>query len=538
MPPSTAAPAVKPHRTRRSTRIVRIGAGALAATCVLAVLCIRFWPFGEKPVIQGLQEASDSGVRVRNFHETYFPYPGCILEGVTFSRAPDGVKPLITIDRLTIRSTYIGVLRLHVSRITVEGMHIVIPPFGTAEPLQTKRSTIAIDEIVANGAIVEFESRDPDKAPLRFDIHEATLRDVSWSSPLTYRVKVRNPEPPGEISATGKFGVWNEDDPAETPVSGEYKLDHADLSVFRGIAGTLSSSGKFDGKLGHIDIAGTTNTPDFEVTSGGHPVPLTAEFIAYVDATHGDTFLKRVDANFRKTHIIASGSVAESANGKGKTALVDLSANGGRIEDLVGLFVKKEPAPMSGPVTLRVTVRIPSGDRPFLEKIGLRGAFGIGGGEFSQASTQEGINKLSAGARGEKDTSDPETVLTDLTGQVVVENGRAKFPELSFGVPGATARMKGSFGLVDYKMDLRGQLWVDTKLSNTTSGAKAVLLKMMDPLFKKRNKGEVLPVRISGTYQKPSFGLDLADKKAERMAPPSPTPDPRLPANLPKSHKQ
>jgi AsmA-like C-terminal region len=537
MPSSTVAPPSKPHRTARSTRIVLAGAGTLAAICVLAVLCIRFWPFGEKSVIQGLQEASDSGVRVRSFHETYFPYPGCILEGVTFARAPDGVTPLITIDRLTIRGTYPGIFRLHVNRITAEGMHIVIPPFGTAEPLQTKRSKIAIDEIVANGAIVEFESRDPEKVPLRFDIHEAMLRDVSWSGPLTYRVKLHNPEPPGEVSATGKFGVWNEDDPAETPVSGEYKFDHADLSVYRGIAGTLSSSGKFDGQLGHIDISGTTNTPDFEVTSGGHPVGLTTEFSAYVDATHGDTFLKRVDAHFGKTRIVASGSIAKSANGRAKITLLDLSANGGRIEDLVGLFVKKEPAPMSGPVTLRVKVEIPSGDRPFLEKISLRGAFGIGGGEFSEA-TQQGINKLSAGARGEKDTSDPETVLTDLTGQVVVENGRAKFPELSFGVPGATARMRGSFSLVDYKIDLHGQLWVDTKLSNTTSGAKAVLLKMMDPLFKKRNKGEILPVRISGTYQKPSFGLDLEDKKAERVATPSPTPDPRAPASLPKSRKQ
>jgi hypothetical protein len=95
--------------------------------------------------------------------------------------------------------------------------------------------------------------------------------------------------------------------------------------------------------------------------------------------------------------------------------------------------------------------------------------------------------------------------------------------------------MRGGFSLIDYKIDLRGQLWVDSKISNTTSGAKAILLKMIDPLFKKRNKGEVLPVRISGTYQKPSFGLDLEDKKAERVAPPSPTPDPRPPANLPKS---
>jgi hypothetical protein len=66
---------------------------------------------------------------------------------------------------------------------------------------------------------------------------------------------------------------------------------------------------------------------------------------------------------------------------------------------------------------------------------------------------------------------------------------------------------------------------VQTKISNTTSGPKALLLKIMDPFFKKRKKGEVLPVRISGTYDKPSFGLDLMDKNAQnppRTIPPPP----------------
>jgi hypothetical protein len=31
-----------------------------------------------------LQESSDSTVTVRSFHRTYFPSPGCVLEGVEF----------------------------------------------------------------------------------------------------------------------------------------------------------------------------------------------------------------------------------------------------------------------------------------------------------------------------------------------------------------------------------------------------------------------------------------------------------------------
>ncbi len=95
------------------------------------------------------------------------------------------------------------------------------------------------------------------------------MRDVGWDGPLTYHLKVHNPEPPGEVTASGKFGIWDDNDPGQTPISGEYTFDHADLSVYHGIAGILSSLGKFRGNLDHIDISGTTDTPDFEVNPAG-----------------------------------------------------------------------------------------------------------------------------------------------------------------------------------------------------------------------------------------------------------------------------
>jgi hypothetical protein len=95
------------------------------------------------------------------------------------------------------------------------------------------------------------------------------------------------------------------------------------------------------------------------------------------------------------------------------------------------------------------------------------------------------------------------------------------FNDLAFSVPGAAARMHGTYNIINHKIDLRGQMKVDTKISKTTSGAKALLMKMMDPFFKKRKKGEVVPVRISGTYEKPSFGLALNDKQAQSVDPPS-----------------
>jgi hypothetical protein len=492
-----------------------------AAICAIAVTWRHWWPFEEPSVIKNLQEVSDSQVRAESFQKTYFP-PGCVMTGVQFLHGSIS-KPLITIEKLTVRGSYPGILAHYIPRITAEGTHVFIPPIGTGQTFHTTPSTLTIGEIVANGATLEIASQKSGEKPLRFEIHESSFGDVAPKRAMTYRISVHNPNPPGEITASGKFGAWVKNNAAQTPLSGEYKFEHADLGVYHGIAGMLSSTGKFDGTLGHINIAGNTDTPDFEVTMSGHRVRLITEFNAYVDATKGDTFLQRVDARFRKTRVIAEGSIAKSENGRGKTALIHLSTRNGRIEDILGLFVKKQPPPMSGAVTLRAKVEVPPGDQPFLEKIRLKGKFGIEAGEFSNSTTQEGVDKLSAGARGEKDTPDPATVLTDLLGRVTLSDGVATFSDLSFGVPGASAHLNGTYNIINHKIDLRGQMQVDTKISNTTSGAKSFLLKVMDPFFRKRKKGEILPVRISGTYENPSFGLDLRDKKAQQVAPPSST---------------
>jgi hypothetical protein len=127
------------------------------------------------------------------------------------------------------------------------------------------------------------------------------------------------------------------------------------------------------------------------------------------------------------------------------------------------------------------------------------------------------VNELSAGARGEN-KDDPETVLTDLKGRVVLEHGVASFSDLSFHIPGAGARLHGTFNLLNYKIDLHGDMRVDTQISKTSSGMKALLLKAMDPLFKKKKKGEVVPVHIGGTYNHPNFGLDLAHSDADKQS--------------------
>lgn len=506
------------HRSPASSRLRKgIAISAVAAAmilCVAALLCVKYWPFSERAVQQDLAEASDSTITVHGYHPTYFPIPGCVLEGVEFRHGSRQFE-IITIDKLRIEGSYPGVFKRHVPRITAIGVRVLIPPFGAGVQFHSQHSNLVVDELVANGAKVEFEPADAHQRPLVFEVHEAVLRNVRWGSPIQYQLKLHNPNPPGEISVKGNFGAWADGHPQDTPISGAFTFEHADLGVYGGIAGILTSSGKLDGVFKHINVLGTTDTPDFVVTSGGQKHSLSTHFDAYVDAMRGDTFLNRVEARFGRTTVIAQGSVAGSESRRGKVGDFHFTAQHGRIEDLLGLFVTAPRSPMSGDLSFVSNAQLPPGDEPFLARVTLRGRFGIDEGNFRR-ETQKDVNALSAGARGQN-KDDPETVLSGLTGTVGLSGGVAQFSDLGFNVPGANARLHGTYDVVNHRIDLHGDMKVDTKISKTSSGAKALLLKIMDPFFRKKKKGEIVPVHILGTYEKPQFGLDFTndDKKAK-----------------------
>jgi hypothetical protein len=80
---------------------------------------------------------------------------------------------------------------------------------------------------------------------------------------------------------------------------------------------------------------------------------------------------------------------------------------------------------------------------------------------------------------------------------------------LSFAVPGAEVRLKGTYGLVNEQIDFHGELRTEAKVSEMTSGIKSFFLKLVDPLFEKKGMGAVIPIRIGGSAGAPSFGLEV-----------------------------
>ena len=79
-------------------------------------------------------------------------------------------------------------------------------------------------------------------------------------------------------------------------MSGDYEFIDARLDTIKGIGGILNSTGSFEGVLEHINVKGTTTTPDFQLNLAKQPVNLDTRFIAVVDGTSGDTYLEEVDA--------------------------------------------------------------------------------------------------------------------------------------------------------------------------------------------------------------------------------------------------
>jgi hypothetical protein len=495
---------IRSHSLSRRTIILIIS--GTSALFLIMFLASREWPFSEESIAQRLSEASDSSISVHSFRRSYFPFPGCVLDGVVFRRGSRN-RTFISIDKLVVQGSYFQLLRRHVPRIIANGAHIFVAPAGQEQPFNTKDSNSVVEELLVHDSVVDFLTDNPRKAPARFLVHEASFHDLKFGNPFTYNIKAHNPNPPGEIAIHGKIGTLKHGRTGETPVSGEYTFEHADLSVYHGIAGMLSSTGKFNGTLGHMDVSGATEVPNFTVESSGHTVRLGTNFDAYVDATRGDTFLRHVEAQWGHTLVEARGSVA-SGDGR-KVGRFDFSVQQGRIEDLLILFVKEERSPMSGPIALKAHAEIPPGKEEFLTKITMSGTFDIERGRFTKPRTQNDLDQLSAGARGEN-KEDAERVLTNLNGEVNLEDGIAQFSHIGFDVPGAAANLHGKYNIVNHRVDLHGQMKVDTRISKTTSGVKSFLLKILDPFFfKKRRRGELVPVHVMGTYEHPDFGLDL-----------------------------
>lgn len=440
-------------------------------------------------------------------------FPRIVISGEKVVYRPDNrsdVPPLIQIRRFSAETNWIVVLGEHVRRLTLEGLVITVPPRreGAAPKpaANTKARGVVIDRIVANGAMLLILPKKAGKEPLEFDLHDLTLNSASEEQAMSFTTVLKNAKPPGEIHSSGKFGPWQSGDPARTPVEGEYTFDHADLAVFKGIAGILSSRGNYQGTLDHIEVSGTTDVPDFRLRISGQPVHLATNFHSIVDGMNGDTTLDPVNGMLGETRIVARGEVANQGGEKGKTVRLDGKVQNGNLADVLRLAVPGEPS-MSGAISFESSIVIPPGDVDVAEKLQLDGHFTIAQAEFSKLNVQDKVNELSHRGSGNPKAPEDQNVASNFRGRFKLNGGVITFSDLNFAVPGADISLAGTYGLEDRKIDMRGHAILRAKLSQTTTGIKSFLLKALNPLFETNKAGASIPIHIAGTSKSPSFGL-------------------------------
>jgi len=475
-----------------------------------------------------LSDRLDADVAIGDLHWRVFPR--LHAEGTALTVRRRGVTaypPLITVRSFSVDGYLLGVWRKHVARVKLDGLDIQIPPDADDNPATASRESqdsptserrrdaraydgVVIDTLEADEAQLAVIPRKASKAPRVWAIHTLRMHNVGMNAAMPFKATVKNAVPPGEIETNGNFGPWRSEDPGATALQGAFTFARADLSVFKGISGILSAHGTFGGVLERIIVDGETTTPDFTISVGGHPFPLNTKYEAIVDGTNGDTYLERIDASFLNSALVAKGAVVDAPKGvHGRTVSLDIDMRKGRIEDIMRMAVPTPKPPMTGGLTVVTKFQLPPGDSDVSQRLQLDGAFSILGATFTNYDVQGKIISLSHLSRARGRDTPKQNVASNFTGRFKLGGGRLALPDLMFGVPGARVELAGHYALKEETLDFRGRLLMDAKISQTTRGFKSLLLKVVDPLFKRKGGGSSVPIKITGTRGKPEFGLDV-----------------------------
>jgi hypothetical protein len=516
----------------RRARIIALTLAAVVALLLASVLAMRELSEWVRQRMETMVESRfDGSVEVDMLAVQLFP--SIRMTGTGFRLRRENrrdVPPLITIGEFSATTGFALLWQRRVRQVTVARMEIYVPPDDHAgsKPDEAEKPReaagdegnrgpsmggLVIEEIVSTDARLEVAPDDPDGTPLLFDIQEVRLTNFSPFSPAAYEARLVNPKPRGEIVTSGSFGPWNPKQPRQTPMAGDYTLKDADMSVFNGITGALTSVGRFEGRLEALDVTGGTTMPDFVVDTGGHPMRLDTTFVARVDGTNGNTYLDRVSARLGESPIEAVGEVAGTKESGGKSVRLHVTSDKARLEDFLYLVVPQDQPMMLGAIGLDTKLEIPPGEAPVVDKLRLDGRFTIRQGRFVTSTVQDKVDELSRRGQGKPTNTSIDEVRSEFGGRFTLRDGELRLPRLSFSVRGAAVTLAGTYGLRGGRLDFAGELRLDARLSQTTTGFRSFLLKLVDPFFAKDGNGTVLPIGVSGTVHKPEFGVRLLRRK-------------------------
>jgi len=509
---------------RRKTRILLWSLLALLVAGAIGFVWLRTLPaplesWLQDRVLLALREHYHGDVQLQNLHVTLIPTFRATADNFVLpNRGGPDLPSFILVKHLTAETGFLELLRspIHLTWLKLDGLEIRVAPKRGGTPGNNNKSkrhmhlaNFVIDKVDADGAELYILRKDPAKEPMQFDIRKLTLRSAGVGQPMTFQAELTNPTPPGLIATTGRFGPWNFDQPSATNVGGHYDFQHADLSVFNGISGILSSTGDYTGTLHNIVVDGRTDTPDFELDRSGQAVHLTTQFHAVVDGTNGNTYLQPVNAHFLNSNItVVQGEIAGKAGQKGKTIALDVDAHEARVEDFLTLAAKSDPPMLTGHIKLEAAVVIPPGSEPVLQKLLVNGQFDISDAKFTNDTLKKVIAELSRRGQGKPNDTSIEDVPAEFLGDFQLLKSDLHFSKLQFVVPGVAARMNGSYGLHTQQLDFVGDVSLNARVSQMVTGAGRWILLPFDLIFMKHGAGTYVPLSISGTRSQPQIKVN------------------------------
>jgi hypothetical protein len=473
-------------------------------------------------VVRTLAERLDSDVELESFSVDTFPVVHINGTGLVIRhKGRRDVPPLVSIRSFEIRGGLLGLVARprRFRSVTLTGLQVAIPPGGLSsdraadsppseDPLGP--AAIVIGRLVADDAALALIPKKAGKSPRVFAIHRLTLDGLGRGEPMPFEAAITNPLPKGIVLTRGTFGPWQRSEPGQTPLSGAFTFNDVDLSTIKGIGGGLNANGTFGGMLARIDVEGRTESPDFRVNVAGNPVPLNTTFKAVVDGTDGDTYLNDVSATILQTSLKATGAVAGQEGVKGRTVKVDVTIEKGRIEDVLQLAVKGDRPVMTGALTLRAAFVLPPGPDDVIDRLKLNGTFAVAAARFTDRTAQAKVAEMSDRATPGDASPDARSVLSNFAGRFDLAGARLALADGRFAIPGADVRFAGRYGLRDESLDFDGTLRMEATVSEAAGGGvKSVLLKAVDPVFRRDGAGAVVPFRVGGSRGDPKVGLDF-----------------------------
>ena len=547
---------------------------SVSLVLIAAVLGVAAWvvarhtePFLRSMIVEVLEDRFHARVELDSFHISVAHvltaegrglrvWPPAQVAGVTAAPARDASDPLIRLAEFHFRMPlrYDRGKPFHIAMIRLKGLDIHLPPkshFGQgAAPSASTGSdakkmdnliSFVVDTVECDAANLLLETSKPGKLPVDIGIaHLKLTREggLNATAPVNFDADVTVPKPHGAAHATGTIGPWNQTDPGESALEGKYTFDNADLGSFKGIAGTLSSTGNYQGTLRELLVDGDTDTPNFALTHFGHTMALHTHFHAKVDATNGDTWLEPVNATLGHSQFTAQGQVVRVAETnpntpgglpavKGHDIALHVDLSGARIEDFLYLASKSGNPLLTGALTMKAALHIPPGPAPVHERLNLKGAFNLDDVRFTSAKIQDKITELSLRGQGRpKDVkgADPGSIQSAMQGDFTMGGGVIALPELTYTVPGANIVMKGTYTLEGGGLDFAGKAKLNATVSQVVGGVWGVLLKPADRFFKKDGAGTELPIHVTGTREEPKFGVDFGHRTVSVDVPKKKTP--------------